>query len=154
MKVSYRTLAVLVGIAAFALAISFDLLGYETFLLLIGGIFVSLFGVLIVDYYIANNRAYEAGELYAAGGRYWYSNGLNIAGLLAWAAGFATYIAAGQPPWVVEHFPRIADVPSDLTTVGGTLPSFAVSTLLYLALRRVFVAPRREAQADAAYARR
>jgi putative hydroxymethylpyrimidine transporter CytX len=152
-KVNYRVLAVAVGVAAFALAVPINLLGYETFLLLIGGIFVSLFGVLIADYYVANSRKYEASELYAAGGRYWYWNGLNVAGLLAWAAGFATYIACGQPMWVTDHFPRVADVPSDLTTVGGTLPSFAVSTLLYLALHRLFLAGAQQARPDAAHAR-
>jgi cytosine/uracil/thiamine/allantoin permease len=125
-------------VVAFVVAVSLDLLGYETFLLLIGGVFVSLFGVLIADYFVVHRRAYDTDELYRSEGRYWFTAGVNVAGLLAWFGGFCTFIACGQPPWIVEHHPGlIADVPSWLTEVGGTIPSFAVSFVLYLALQRV-----------------
>ncbi len=146
--ISHRVLAVAVGIGAFALAVSVDLLGYETFLLLIGGIFVSLFGVLVADYFIVHRAAYDVPSLYAARGRYWFAGGVNIAGVAAWAAGFSVYIVTGQPPWVVEHFSRIADVPSDLTTVGGTIPSFVVSFALYLALARLGLGGVRRSKSD------
>lgn len=135
--IGQRVLAVLVGIAAFTLAVSVDLLGYETFLLLIGGVFVSLFGVLVADYFIVHRGAYVLDDLYTPDGRYWYAGGLNIAGLLAWFGGFAVYVACGQPPWLVERASWIADAPSDLTTIGGTIPSFAASLILYLLLQRV-----------------
>ncbi|MEX2245082.1 MAG: cytosine permease [Dehalococcoidia bacterium] len=139
-RVSHRTLALAVGVAALVLAISVDLLGYENFLLLIGGVFVSLFGVLVADYFVVHRRAYDAEALFEPGGRYWYWNGVNLAGIGAWLAGFVVYTAAAQPPALVEHFSWIADVPSDVTTIGGTIPSFAVSFLLYLLLQRAFVA--------------
>ncbi|MEX0750929.1 MAG: cytosine permease, partial [Dehalococcoidia bacterium] len=135
--VPQRMLAVLVGVAAFVLAVSVDLLGYENFLLLIGGVFVSLFGVLIADYFVTNRGQYVGRELYAEGGRYWYWNGVNLAGVLAWLAGFVVYAACAQPPALVDHFAWISDVPSDLTRIGGTLPSFAVSVVLYLLLTRL-----------------
>ncbi len=138
-RLSHRTLAVIVGAAALVLAISVDLLNYEDFLLLIGGIFVSLFGVLIADYFIANGQRYESDELYREGGRYWFWGGVNPAGMLAWAAGFVVYTAAAQPPNLVKHFSWIADVPSSVTKVGGTLPSFVVSFALYLLLQRLLV---------------
>ena len=145
-RIGHRTLAVAVGIAAFVLAVSVDLLGYETFLLLIGGVFVSLFGVMLADYFIVHAGRYETPELYTRGGRYWFRGGVNPAGLLAWFAGFCTYIACAQPPWVLEHFPSVADIPAnandwtglDITAVGGTIPSFAVSLALYLVLERAF----------------
>jgi putative hydroxymethylpyrimidine transporter CytX len=135
-RFNQRALAVLVGVAAFVLAVSLDLLGYETFLLLIGGIFVSLFGVMLADYFVVHRQRYDTGELYRGEGAYWFFGGVNAAGILAWAAGFATYIVCGQPPWVLEHFSRIADVPSRLTEIGGTIPSFAVSLAAYLLLQR------------------
>jgi cytosine/uracil/thiamine/allantoin permease len=141
--VPQRVLAVLIGAASFVLAVSVDLLGYENFLLLIGGVFVSLFGVLMADYFIANRQRYDPGELYAEGGRYWYWNGVNLAGVLAWLAGFVVYTVCAQPPALVDHFSWIADVPSDLTTVGGTIPSFAVSLVVYLLLSRVALPERR-----------
>jgi len=138
LRISSRYLAVAVGVAAFLFAVSFDVLGYETFLLLIGGVFVSLFGVLLADYFVARGGRYDADELYIVGGRYWYRGGLNVAGLLAWLAGFVVYVAAGQPPWVIEHLSWVADAPSDVTRIGGTLPSFAVSVVAYLLLYRLF----------------
>jgi hypothetical protein len=63
--------------------------------------------------------------------------------VLAWLAGFVVYTVAAQPPALVDHFSWIADIPVniddaiglDVTTLGGTLPSFAVSLALYLVLR-------------------
>ncbi len=136
-RVGQRTLAVGVGIAAFIFAISIDLAGYETFLLLFGGIFVSLFGVLCADYYATNNGKYDTDELYRENGRYWFISGINIAGVLAWAAGVATYAACGQPPWLIEHTSWITNTPDSMTKLGGTIPSFAASFLIYLALSKI-----------------
>ncbi len=136
-RIGHRTLAVLVGVAALVLAISVDLLGYENFLLLIGGVFVSLFGVLVADYFVVHGRRYDTAALYQRGGRYWYTGGINIAGVLAWAAGFIVYTACAQPPALVDHFSWIADVPSELTKAGGTVPSFIVTFVLYLLLQRL-----------------
>ena len=137
LPMSQRVFAVLVGVAALILAISVDLLGYENFLLLIGGVFVSLFGVLVADYFVVNGGQYDAPALYRRDGPYWYAGGVNVAGVLAWLAGFVVYTACAQPPALVDHFAWIADVPSWMTRVGGTIPSFVVSTVLYLLLERV-----------------
>jgi putative hydroxymethylpyrimidine transporter CytX len=146
-RVPHWLLATAVGAAALALAISVDLLGYETFLLLIGGVFVSLFGVMLADYFIVHGQRYDTDELYRPGGRYWFWGGVNPAGLIAWIAGFSTYIVTGLPPWVVDHFPRGLDVSAnladstgtDITRIGGSIPSFAVSLGAYLILHRLVV---------------
>ena len=57
--------------------------------------------------------------------------------MLAWLAGFVVYAAAAQPPALVDHASWITNVPEWATKVGGTLPSFAVSFVLYLVLRLV-----------------
>jgi putative hydroxymethylpyrimidine transporter CytX len=152
-NVPERVLAVGVGLAAFLLAVSVDLVGYENFLLLIGGVFVSLFGVLVADYFLARHQRYDARELYAVGGSYWYWNGINFAGLVAWLAGFVVYTACAQPPALVDHFGWIADVPAELTKVGGTMPSFVVSFVLYLVLFRLFLARPSAEQPEVAPAR-
>ena len=138
-RLPQRALAVAVGVAAFVVAVSVDLGGYENFLLLIGGVFVSLFGVLIADYFVASGQRYDTDALHANGGRYWFWGGVNPAGMLAWLAGFAVYAAAAQPPALVEHASWVTDVPEWVTKVGGTLPSFAVSFGLYLVLRRILL---------------
>lgn len=133
-QIPQRVLAVAVGATAFIVAVSIDIAGYETFLLLIGGVFVSLFGVLVADYYVLRRARYDTGELYREGGAYWYFGGVNVAGILAWAAGFVTFAACGQPPFLLEHASWITNVPDWMTRVGGTVPSFVVSLGLYLAL--------------------
>ncbi len=138
-RVPHRVLAVVVGAVAFVLAVSVDLLGYEDFLFLIGGVFVSLFGVLIADYFIAQHQHYETDDLYQRDGRYWFWGGVNPAGIVAWAVGFVVYTACAQPPALVRHFPWIGDVPASITKIGGTLPSFAVSLALYLMLHRLLM---------------
>ena len=135
--VPQRMLAIAVGAAAFVLAVSVDLLGYETFLLLIGGIFVSLFGVMVADYFVARRRRYDLDGLFERDGPYWYAGGFHAAGLLAWFAGFSVYIVTAQPLWVWEHFEVVRDLPTELSRYGGTIPSFAVSFALYLVLERL-----------------
>ncbi len=135
--ISQRVLAAGVGAAALAFAISVDLAGYETFLLLIGGVFVSLFGVLCADYFFKHAGRYDTDDLYRTGGRYWYTGGVNIIGMLAWGAGFVTFAVCGQPPFLIEHAAWVADAPDWMTKIGGTIPSFSVSFLLYLAMSRV-----------------
>jgi putative hydroxymethylpyrimidine transporter CytX len=136
-RVSQRMLALLVGVAAFVLAVSVDLLGYETFLLLIGGVFVSLFGVMIADYFIVHGRRYDTGDLFRDGGRYWFFGGVNAAGLLAWAAGFSTFMVCGRPQWALDNIDGFERLPMDLNEFGGTIPSLLVSVVLYVLLQRV-----------------
>src|SRR4029079_14351152 len=97
--------------AAFVVAVSFDLGGYENFLLLIGGVFVSLFGVLLADDFVARRQHYDTDELHASGGRYWFWGGFSPAGLLAWFAGFAVYAVAAQPPGLVSQASWITNAP-------------------------------------------
>jgi NCS1 family nucleobase:cation symporter-1 len=67
-------------------------LTYEFFLLLIGSIFVPLFGVFLADYEVVRRRrAYRADALFDHGGPYRYSAGFNPAAMAAWFLGFATY---------------------------------------------------------------
>jgi NCS1 family nucleobase:cation symporter-1 len=137
-RVGQRVLAVIVGACALTVAISIDLAGYETFLLLIGGVFVSLFGVLCADYYVNRGGKYDAAELYRQGGAYWYVGGVNIAGVAAWLLGFVTYAACGQPPWLLEHAAwTIEDMPGWMTEIGGTIPSFVMSLMAYLVFSRI-----------------
>jgi len=136
-----QLLVIGVGGAAFLLALSVDLLGYETFLLLIGGVFVSLFGVMLADYFLVRGRHYDGEALFDPTGPYRFLRGFNPAGLLAWFAGFWVYIVTAQPLWVLEHVAIARELPTELTRFGGTVPSFIVSLLLYVALARLLTRP-------------
>jgi cytosine/uracil/thiamine/allantoin permease len=108
---------------------------YESFLLLIGGAFIPMLGLLVADYFVLSRRRYAVDDLYRTGGRYWYTGGVNWLGIVVWLAGVATYLAISGLP-VVGIDPLLPWV-----TVGASLPSFAVSFVLYAVVGR-FAAPR------------
>src|SRR4030042_52894 len=58
-KVKHAVLAAAVGLVAVLAAVSLDLMGYENFLLLIGGAFVPVFGIFLADYFLVRRRGYE-----------------------------------------------------------------------------------------------
>ena len=62
-RLSQRVLSVVIGLTCAGLALVVDLVSYENFLLLLGALFVPLFGVLFADYYLLR-RGYTADDLY------------------------------------------------------------------------------------------
>jgi len=55
------------GVLSCGVALLLDITQYEGFLLLIGSVFVPLFGVLAADYFVVR-RHYEVDELFRVGG--------------------------------------------------------------------------------------
>ena len=80
-RVDRRVLAVVVGVVATLLALTFDIEAYEPFLFLLGSVFVPLAGVLVVAYYLLPRGAWDTSA--DAPARPWL--------LLPWAAGFVAY---------------------------------------------------------------
>jgi len=103
--------ALTVGAVCTALALTVPLTQYEHFLLLIGSVFVPLFGVLVADYFLLRARRIRAEALQTVGGPYWYRGGFAWRGLTAWGVGIATYHA----------------VAALLPALGSSLPSFALA---------------------------
>jgi purine-cytosine permease-like protein len=132
-RLGHALLAVIVGVLAIIFAISLDLIAYETFLLLIGGVFVPVFGILIADYFAVRQGDYQTDDLYHESGSYWYSGGLNTVGLAVWAIGFLIYAHAAQPPWLLEHADFVSWAPAWMTHIGGTIPAFIFSFVAYWA---------------------
>jgi purine-cytosine permease-like protein len=120
-RTSQRGLIVGLGLLTFVVATLLDITQYEGFLLLIGSIFVPLFGCVAVDYFLVRRRAYEVGELYRVGGAYWYRGGVSWIGLVAWGVGVFAY------RWIAQGLPWI----------GASVPSFVVAGLIYLFLARL-----------------
>jgi putative hydroxymethylpyrimidine transporter CytX len=125
-KASQRILSLIVGGIVFVLAVTIPLVQYESFLLLIGSIFVPLLGILTADYFILRGRRYEVEDLYRSGGRYWYRGGVNWLAIGVWGAGFALYLLiaglpqlgwAGLAPWL-----------------GATIPTYLFGLLAYALL--------------------
>lgn len=126
--VNQRGLLVGLGLFSFVVALLLDMTQYEGFLLLIGSVFVPLFGVLASDYFSVR-RHYEVGELFRAGGAYWYWNGIHWPGLLAWVIGVAGYL------WIAGKFGWLGL--SGLPWLGASVPSFFLAFGVYWALSQV-----------------
>jgi putative hydroxymethylpyrimidine transporter CytX len=100
---------------------------YEFFLFLIGSIFVPLFGVFVADYFVVRRGlSYRSEDLFDSGGPYRYTGGFNLAAVLAWFLGFATYhwiVPTGPAAWqaVVESAFQGLGLPFPL--FGGAAPA-------------------------------
>ena len=89
---SVRSLVGGLGAVSILLALVFDVTRYEGFLLLIGAVFVPLFGVLAADYFVVWRGRYDppgAPRATRAGG---VVPGVRWQGALAWALGTVTYL--------------------------------------------------------------
>jgi NCS1 family nucleobase:cation symporter-1 len=127
-RLGQRTLALWTGGLVLLLAATLPLVQYESFLLLIGSIFVPLLGILTADYFVLRHRKYDVAELYRSGGRYWYRGGVNWPAMGVWVSGVALYLLiAGLPqlgwsgvaPWL-----------------GATIPTYTFGLLAYALVGR------------------
>jgi purine-cytosine permease-like protein len=121
----------LVGIAAaWYLVASGQGIGgpYETFLLLIGGLFVPLLGVVIAETFVVRRGGYSQGDFFEAAPRW------------RWPA-FASWIPGSALYFLIVLF---------ALPIGATLPSFALAAGLHIALSKVEHAYARSAPSAAA----
>jgi nucleobase:cation symporter-1, NCS1 family len=86
-----RVLALLTGVLATLLALTLTIADYENFLILIGSVFVPLFGVFAVDYFVISRRRWDVS---AAAPERWLM-------LFPWLAGFVAYqlVNPGYVSW-------------------------------------------------------
>jgi putative hydroxymethylpyrimidine transporter CytX len=95
-------------------------LNYEFFLLLIGGFFVPLLGVLASDWFLVRRGRYDVAEFGAESSR------LRWPPLVAWAAGVAVYFAVNGILFL--------GLDPVLPAIGGSLPAFILAAALHAAL--------------------
>jgi NCS1 family nucleobase:cation symporter-1 len=107
----------LVGSAGLIIALLFPMEEYQWFLLIIGGAFVPLATIMIVDYYLVSKRRYDAEEL--IGGKLPKAR---KTGISSWAIGFAVYML------ISIYAPQI----------GSTIPSMIATGALYYAMSTLF----------------
>ncbi|HKU49832.1 MAG TPA: cytosine permease [Nitrososphaera sp.] len=107
--------------ASTLLAMVVSIQEYEVFLLIIGAIFVPLFGVVLTDYYVVRKRKYSADLLYGNTGA------IKFPAIIAWASGTLVSLALSPlSPFYVSQLPAI----------GATIPSLAAGSLIYLAITK------------------
>jgi NCS1 family nucleobase:cation symporter-1 len=104
---------------------------YESFLFLLGSVFVPLFGVFVADYFLVRQRRTTAR--------------LNTRALIAWVAGFLIYqwsVPTGPSAWttaIETLFHQWLHLPFPLanSAAGASIPSFFTALVIYLALSRI-----------------
>jgi len=125
-RLPVQTLAVVFGAICTALALFVPFASYEMFLLLIGSLFASLFGVMLVDHFHVRRRHIDAAALTLRDGPYWFAGGFNPLGIAAWLLGVASFHAISSlAPWI-----------------GATVPALLIAATSYLLLVSILGAPR------------
>jgi len=113
-----KLLLVLVTAIATAGALVIDLVSYQSFLLLLGSVFVPLFAVLLADW-VASGRHYRPEDVFETPD---WRSGL----IAAWVTGFAVYqwLYPTGPSWWVD---LVSELNPPDWGIGATVPSFLVS---------------------------
>jgi putative hydroxymethylpyrimidine transporter CytX len=125
---SVRSLVGGLGVVSVVLALVFDVTRYEGFLLLVGAVFVPLFGVLAADYFIVRRGRYDPAALLGATGASGVVPGVRWQGALAWALGIGAYL------WIAGRLEPLGL--GGLPAIGASLPSLALAAVSYLAVTR------------------
>ena len=121
------------GVICTVLALVVNLVQYENFLLLIGALFVPLFGVLAAHYYLLRGGRYDVGAFYRRDGVYWYAGGINWPPIAAWAIGFLTYnwinpgTVSWWSGWMTSLLGEWLGLPTASSWLGASLTSFVVA---------------------------
>jgi NCS1 family nucleobase:cation symporter-1 len=118
-----RALALVIGTLATIFALAFSVSDYENFLILIGSVFVPLFGVFAVDYFVISRRTWDVS---AAAPQRWVM-------LLPWLLGFVTYqlLNPGYVSWWVTMWGHVQDWLGFTPTswMSASIISFVVAAL-------------------------
>ncbi|MDQ3956863.1 MAG: cytosine permease [Actinomycetota bacterium] len=126
------------GVSA-ALAAWLTMERYESFLFLLGSVFVPLFGILAADHFVNRRRRIAIDELDRRDGLYWYTSGVRTGALVPWVAGFVAYhwVAPTGPAWWIEVTGGILGDPlyERWPWLSASLPAFALAFVLSLMLR-------------------
>jgi NCS1 family nucleobase:cation symporter-1 len=127
-RLDRRVLALIVGVVATVLALTFDITSYEPFLFLIGAVFVPLVGVFVVAYHLVPRKGWDVSE--RAPARPWL--------LVPWVAGFVayqltlpTFFDGAGKGWTAWWSARQADLGIDAANGwSASLVSLAVAMVL------------------------
>jgi NCS1 family nucleobase:cation symporter-1 len=120
-RLSQRLLIVAVSAAATIGAIAINLRSYQSFLFLLGSVFVPLFGVLLADWLLAGAH-YRARDFFSG-------PAVRIEQIAAWLVGFALYqwLSPQGPGWWTD---LVAHSHPGHTSWTASLPSFAAAFVL------------------------
>jgi NCS1 family nucleobase:cation symporter-1 len=138
-RLSHAAATVGIAVVSAGLAAWLTMERYESFLFLLGSVFVPLFGILVADHFFNRRRSVVVEDLYSAEGRYWYSGGVRAAALWPWVAGFVVYhwVAPTGPGWWLEWTEGVVGTPLSARWpwLSASVASFGVAFAATLTLR-------------------
>lgn len=124
-NLNQRHLIIGFTIVSTILSIFISIEGYEQFLLLIGALFIPLFGVVLTDYFVVKRGRYQNNMMYGDGNTLIK---IGYPAIVAWSIGAVLYYLLSQlSPIYVSQIP----------TIGSTIPSLIVSSLLYVLITKL-----------------
>jgi len=92
---------------------------------LIGALFIPLFGVVLTDYFVVKRGRYQNNMMYGDGNTLIK---IGYPAIVAWSIGVVLYYLLSQlSPIYVSQIP----------TIGSTIPSLIVSSLLYVLITKL-----------------
>jgi NCS1 family nucleobase:cation symporter-1 len=114
-RLDRRIVAVLIGVTATLLAGLLDFGQYQSFLFLIGSVFVPLYAVAAVDFFVVSRQRWDVSA----------TSRLRATPVIAWACGFAAYqlVYPGTVPGWADFWTGIA------TSIGFASPSWLGSSV-------------------------
>jgi NCS1 family nucleobase:cation symporter-1 len=116
-----RLQVVIVGVVGTAVALVFQTLAYEWFLILVGGAFVSLTGLMIADS-ILRRDAYTADKIVGTG------VGVRVGALVIWLAGFVIYMLLAAPGLLPNlYIPFFSELGA---RAGSSIPTLCIVFIL------------------------
>jgi NCS1 family nucleobase:cation symporter-1 len=130
-RLDRRVVAVIIGVLATLLAGLFDFGQYQSFLFLIGSVFVPLFAVAAVDFFVVSRQRWDVSA----------RSPLRVVPVIAWACGFVAYqlVYPGTVTWWAAIWTRldgaIGFVPP--TWLGSSVAAIVVSGVVMAVLGRL-----------------
>ncbi len=103
-----------------------SVLAYQPFLLIVGGVFVPMLGVVLADVYVVRGSGYGEEEFREA------PTNRRVHAFVAWALGMLVYF----PIFLVNLYGLPVDL-LGLNLVGASVPAFATSAIAYLTVSRL-----------------
>lgn len=124
--INVRKHIVLAGVAGTIIALVFPIQEYEWFLILIGGAFVSLTALMIIDFVI-DKEDYEPQKIFDQ------SKSVDWGSIIIWATGFTLYILLATPGLIQGlYIPLFSELGS---TVGSSIPTLITVSIIYTLYR-------------------
>ena len=148
-RTSQKLLVLIVTGVATILAAIFTMELYESFLFLIGSVFIPLLGLVVADHFVVRRSRIDPAQLYGTrtdldgGGIRWIA-------LLPWVSGFVVYHWINPSPlgWWLRVTENVLGAPlsAEVPWLSASVPAFLVAFLAGLALPRDISSSRNHAR--------